>query len=526
MSDSSSDDGRRSLSELRKSAPTGDHRAVEELLAWARRRADEILASLSPDSELLELLRAGREGPQSPTAPSVPRAGGTRRGIPIPDRVATPATSDAGVPAVAPAAPDPSVIIEALPRASASDDRVPARVSALHSSPVARVLPRTTAGSPAGAREVEPPARRHPRYAIEAPVTIRYDEWSDLVELCTRDISKGGMFVTTDSPPPMRSKVTVRLQLPHDAGVLEATGEVVHVMGGGNVGPVLGFGLQFDELSDRRRAMLDRLVDHARDMSERPRTEGVTLTELGLGTPSEGGPTLRLTLAPEEITQLVDLRAELASMEAKDDLALLGLTGAPSQAAIDAAFEALETKWHPDQWEARAVPEVEELAMDVFRRIEAAYMRASADARRREARPTIAAPAPVQPEPSAAAPEGASARSLVHRLLERGERLAERLGAATVTARISTLEFNKLIGRGFEQLSGKDYRAAIVTLQSAVDQRPESTKAQILLLFAEARLLVAKRELVQARAKYEEVLKIDPGNATAQRDLVMLACLG
>jgi tetratricopeptide (TPR) repeat protein len=527
LSESPSDDGRpvgdatpsgeppSALSDLRRRAPTGDHRAVDELMQWARRRAEEILASLSPDSELLELLRTDDPPPTSPLPRA--RSGGTRRGMPIPAPAPAPAAR-ATPPRPSPTrkatllshAPRPSaerddVILDALPPA-ASDAEDQGGVSALAASPVAHVLPRlqTTAAAP--------PARRHPRYDLDAPVTIRYDEWSDLVELCTRDISKGGMFVKTSSPPPLRSKITVQLRLPQDTGVLELSGEVVHVMGGGEGGPVLGFGLQFDELGDRRRAMLDRLVDHAREMAERPGVEGVTLTELGLGTPAAGGPSLRLTLTPEELARMNDLRAELASLDAKDDLALLGLSGAPTLARIDAAFESLEARWHPGRWSTRAAAEVETLAMDVFRRIEAAYMRVSAEVRRRDVPPpppfaktSVASPPPPMVTTPAAPPAAPP--------------------AAAGPPRLSSLEFNKLVGRGFEQLSRKQYRAAIASFSQAVAQRPESTKAQILLRFAEARLFVAERKLPEARKKYEEVLELDPDNATAKRDLVMLACL-
>ena len=78
------------LSDLRRRAPTGDHRAAAELLEWARRRADEILASLSPDSELLELLRSDDPPPTSPIPRATARSG-TQRGIPIAQPHAPPA---------------------------------------------------------------------------------------------------------------------------------------------------------------------------------------------------------------------------------------------------------------------------------------------------------------------------------------------------------------------------------------------------------------------------------------------------
>ena len=74
-------------------------------------------------------------------------------------------------------------------------------------------------------------------------------------------------------------------------------------------------------------------------------------------------------------------------------------------------------------------------------------------------------------------------------------------------------------------MSAKRYDEAIDAFDRAVMQRPDSTKARILLLFSQARKAVRDKQLDIARRKYEEVLEIDPDNATAQRDLVMLSCL-
>ena len=64
----------------------------------------------------------------------------------------------------------------------------------------------------------------------------------------------------------------------------------------------------------------------------------------------------------------------------------------------------------------------------------------------------------------------------------------------------------EVFGDGFEHLSAKRYGEAIVAFSLAVDWRPESTKAKILLLFAEARQLVKDKKLDEARAKVQEYI--------------------
>jgi tetratricopeptide (TPR) repeat protein len=89
----------------------------------------------------------------------------------------------------------------------------------------------------------------------------------------------------------------------------------------------------------------------------------------------------------------------------------------------------------------------------------------------------------------------------------------------------SSARFNKLMGEGFDHLSFRRYEEAITAFRSALEVRPFSTKAKILLLFADARHLVKKGKLDEARTRYEDILQLDPTNVTAQRDLVMLNCL-
>ena len=72
---------------------------------------------------------------------------------------------------------------------------------------------------------------------------------SELKTLWMEDISKGGLFVRTDNPPPRGSTLEVLINTPDGDLVLKA--EVVHVVDEGSAkasGHPAGVGLQFCDL--------------------------------------------------------------------------------------------------------------------------------------------------------------------------------------------------------------------------------------------------------------------------------------
>jgi hypothetical protein len=75
--------------------------------------------------------------------------------------------------------------------------------------------------------------------------------------LLTRDISVGGLFVSTKDPFPMGSDIGVALQLITGGESLAAQGRVVYALKG------LGMGIQFADLSDDARVTLEKFVDEA-----------------------------------------------------------------------------------------------------------------------------------------------------------------------------------------------------------------------------------------------------------------------
>ncbi len=108
-------------------------------------------------------------------------------------------------------------------------------------------------------------ARREPRHvrimpkAIErfdSDLDVRIDTLSELAEQFQSDLSHGGLFVATDSPPALRARLRLHLTLPNGA-VLTLPAEVVHrVMSG----PRIGVGLQLLDLKPNTFEAIEALL--------------------------------------------------------------------------------------------------------------------------------------------------------------------------------------------------------------------------------------------------------------------------
>jgi uncharacterized protein (TIGR02266 family) len=75
--------------------------------------------------------------------------------------------------------------------------------------------------------------------------------------LLTRDVSVGGVFISTKEPFPMGSDIAVALQLQSGSTPLSTRGKVVYSLKG------LGMGIQFVDLNDESRVTLQKFVDEA-----------------------------------------------------------------------------------------------------------------------------------------------------------------------------------------------------------------------------------------------------------------------
>jgi hypothetical protein len=79
----------------------------------------------------------------------------------------------------------------------------------------------------------------------------------------TQDVSEGGIFLSTDTPPPLLQLVHVQLVLPVGGHALSAHGMTVHVALPGNpAGRVPGIGLQFYGLDPKTREAWQAFTRH------------------------------------------------------------------------------------------------------------------------------------------------------------------------------------------------------------------------------------------------------------------------
>ena len=91
---------------------------------------------------------------------------------------------------------------------------------------------------------------------LESDLDVRIDTLAELAAQYAADISKGGFFVATDSPPALRSRLRLHLTLPNGE-VLTLPAEVVHRV---LSGPRVGVGLQLVDLKAQTFAPIEALL--------------------------------------------------------------------------------------------------------------------------------------------------------------------------------------------------------------------------------------------------------------------------
>lgn len=265
-----------------------------------------------------------------------------------------------------------------------------------------------------------PERRAAPRHALEQSARVELSSWAELVELYTRDICHGGVFIQTSSPPPIRTTVAVHLTLPDGTGTIRFRGEVVHTTEAGAGSP--GFGVQFMGLTSDDRQVLREIVEQAKAAAQTP--EAIALAVRGVMRQRLVGRGAR----PESLVQ--PRRRRRTSKEA---------------AAVRSGG---------------VVPE-----------------------------PT---------RPPLRRPERAPCPRTKHRRMYQ---------LAVLLART------------------KRYDEAAQLLRRAQTLAPDHVEIRVLRCLVLARKAVAARALSQARSYYEDVLRLEPGNATAQEDLIILSAL-
>jgi uncharacterized protein (TIGR02266 family) len=107
-------------------------------------------------------------------------------------------------------------------------------------------------------QEETPNHRGFPRHQVT--LGVRFRTAREFVLEHATNISRGGIFIQTDDPPPLEMAVQVEIQLPNDPAPVTTNGIVVHrQLAVGGKPP--GVGVQFVDGSDGFRERIDRYMD-------------------------------------------------------------------------------------------------------------------------------------------------------------------------------------------------------------------------------------------------------------------------
>lgn len=177
--------------------------------------------------------------------------------------------------------------------------------------------------------------REHTRYPIELAVRLRCDSWKDYLELCTSNLSRGGLFVASDVAAPMGSAVLLELSLP-DGEVVALRAQVVHVVDEDGDGTGRrGMGVMFYELEETTRRAMETALQTARAQQPRP-------------TAAPPPPPAEATRAPKFGDAIERaLTEELARRQGLAPRDQLGVTANASDAEIEEACRQLHARYAP-----------------------------------------------------------------------------------------------------------------------------------------------------------------------------------
>jgi uncharacterized protein (TIGR02266 family) len=111
----------------------------------------------------------------------------------------------------------------------------------------------SAAAAPSGAER-----RVSERGSLIVPLRCHFESVLDFVDTQSRNISRTGMFIETERPPPLGSEVDFEFGLVDGFTLLKGRARVVRVV---SSGPVTGMGVQFLALDETMRHLIDRIVD-------------------------------------------------------------------------------------------------------------------------------------------------------------------------------------------------------------------------------------------------------------------------
>ena len=119
---------------------------------------------------------------------------------------------------------------------------------------------------------IDAPASLERRRAERADLVVRvdYQTVDEFFSEFARNINEGGLFVESETPQPLGTKVELHFQLPGSDEPVQASGSVVRVSSGSPDEPP-GMGIAFGELDTETRHQINEMVRRLRSPKQRSR---------------------------------------------------------------------------------------------------------------------------------------------------------------------------------------------------------------------------------------------------------------
>ncbi|MCH9650354.1 MAG: TIGR02266 family protein [Deltaproteobacteria bacterium] len=104
--------------------------------------------------------------------------------------------------------------------------------------------------------------RNGDRVEVDAAVDLEFESFQGFISEYSSNISIGGMFVTSENPPPVGTRLRFSLKLKGDFKLVQGRGEVIWIREHsiGSQGPA-GMGIRFLDLEESSRDLIRRMVD-------------------------------------------------------------------------------------------------------------------------------------------------------------------------------------------------------------------------------------------------------------------------
>lgn len=104
------------------------------------------------------------------------------------------------------------------------------------------------------------------RRAPRTPLTLRvdYSTVDELFSEFTRNVNEGGLFIETETPPPMETRVALEFKLPGSGEPIRARGRVAWIRDASPEEGPAGMGVEFEQLGAEARKHIDALVRQLR----------------------------------------------------------------------------------------------------------------------------------------------------------------------------------------------------------------------------------------------------------------------